>query len=147
MQYAEGTIGRVFVLRLEDGERLPQVIEDFAGEHQLEGAMVILIGGVGDGSRMVGGPERQSGRGVVPLVHILAGIQEILAVGTLFPDESGRPMLHMHGAAGREGGAAVGCTRAGMDVWLVGEVIILEIVGSGGRRKKDPGTGFQLLGF
>jgi uncharacterized protein len=147
MHYAEGKIGRVFVLRLEDGERLPQAIEDFAGEQQVESAMVILIGGVGDGSRMVVGPERQSGRGVVPLVHILTGIQEILAVGTLFPDESGQPLLHMHGAAGREGGAAVGCTRAGMDVWLVGEVILLEIVGTGGRRKKDPGTGFQLLQF
>lgn len=147
MQYAEGSIGRVFVLRLEDGERLPGVIEDFAREQQVASAMVILIGGVGDGSRMVVGPERDCGRGVVPLVHILAGIQEILAVGTLFPDESGRPMLHMHGAAGREGGAAVGCTRAGMAVWLVGEVILLEIVGSGARRRKDPSTGFQLLGF
>ncbi|MHC1744078.1 MAG: PPC domain-containing DNA-binding protein [Syntrophobacteraceae bacterium] len=147
MQYSEAKIGRVFVMRLEDGERLPETIESFAREHQVESGMVILIGGVGDGSRMVVGPERESGRGVVPLVHVLTGIQEILAVGTLFPDESGNPMLHMHGATGREGGAAVGCTRAGMEVWLVGEVILLEMVGSGGVRRKDPGTGFQLLGF
>lgn len=147
MQFSEARIGRVFVMRLEEGERLPEVIEAFAQEHQVESGMVIMLGGVGDGSRMVVGPERESGRGVIPLVHVLAGIQEILAVGTLFPDESGSPMLHMHGATGREGGAAVGCTRAGMQVWLVGEVILLEIMGSGGVRRKDPRTGFQLLQF
>ncbi len=147
MQFSEAKIGRVFVMRLEDGERLPQVIESFAQEHRVESGMVIMLGGVADGSRMVVGPERESGRGVIPLVHILTGIQEILAVGTLFPDESGNPMLHMHGATGREGGAAVGCTRAGMQVWLVGEVILLEIIGSGGVRRKDPQTGFQLLQF
>jgi len=32
-----------------------------------------------------------------------------------------------------------------VEVWLVGEVIILEITGSGGIRRKDPGTGFKLL--
>lgn len=147
MRFAEGRIGRVFVVRLEDGDPLPQSIEAFAREHGVEGAMVILIGGVGDGSRMVVGPERDCGRGVIPLIHILTGTQEILGVGTLFPDESGNPMLHMHGAAGREGGAAVGCTRAGMGVWLVGEVVLLEILGTGGARRKDPGTGFQLLQF
>jgi predicted DNA-binding protein with PD1-like motif len=51
----------------------------------------------------------------------------------------------MHAAAGREGRATVGCTRAGVDVWLVGEVVLLEIVGPEARRRKDPKTGFQLL--
>jgi predicted DNA-binding protein with PD1-like motif len=51
----------------------------------------------------------------------------------------------MHAAAGREGRATVGCTRAGVDVWLVGEVVLLEIVGPEARRRKDPETGFQLL--
>jgi predicted DNA-binding protein with PD1-like motif len=39
----------------------------------------------------------------------------------------------------------VGCTRAGVDVWLVGEVVLLEILGPEARRRKDPKTGFQLL--
>jgi len=51
----------------------------------------------------------------------------------------------MHAAAGREGRGTVGCTRAGVDVWLVGEVILLEILGAQARRQKDPATGFQLL--
>ena len=70
-----------------------------------------------------------------------------MAVGTLFPDENGLPELHMHAATGREGTATVGCTRAGVDVWLIGEVILLEICGIGGLRKKDLKTGFQMLQF
>ena len=52
----------------------------------------------------------------------------------------------MHGAAGHEGRATVGCTRAGVKVWLIGEVVLLEILGAGSaRRQKDPASGFQLL--
>ena len=32
MQYTEGRMGRVFVLRLEDGERLNDTLETFARE-------------------------------------------------------------------------------------------------------------------
>lgn len=145
MRYDEGQVGRVFVLRLEEGERIPEVIEIFAREKGVQRAMAILLGGIDDGSRVVVGPEAGRGREIVPLVHTLSGIQEILAVGTLFPDESGNPVLHMHGASGREGGASVGCTRAGVTVWLVGEVILLEILGSQAVRKKDAASGLNLL--
>uniref|UniRef100_A0A831ZKT3 DUF296 domain-containing protein n=1 Tax=Desulfacinum infernum TaxID=35837 RepID=A0A831ZKT3_9BACT len=145
MRYDEGRIGRVFVLRLEEGERIPDVIENFAREKGVARAMAILLGGIGDGSRIVVGPEAGRGTEIIPMVHTLSGIQEILAVGTVFPDEQGNPVLHMHGASGREGGASVGCTRAGVTVWLVGEVILLEILGTTAARKKDPASGLTLL--
>jgi len=34
-----------------------------------------------------------------------------------------------------------------VDVWLVGEVIILEILGARGRRRPEPPSGFSLLQF
>lgn len=145
MRYGEGKIGRVFVIRLEDGDRLPESLEDFALEHGLESAVVVLLGGAADGSRLVVGPEPHRGVGMVPMIHVLAGSQEIAAMGTIFPDESGKPVLHMHASVGREGKATVGCTRAGVKVWLVGEAVILEILGSRGIRRKDAQTGFQLL--
>lgn len=147
MQYQEGSIGRVFALRLEDGERLPDALEAFAREQGLKAAMVIYVGGAKSGSRVVVGPDASRQDAIVPLVHTLAGIQEVLGVGTLFPDEQGAPVLHLHAASGREGGATVGCTRAGLDVWLVGEVIILEILGTKGRRRPEPPSGFSLLQF
>jgi len=146
MQYSEGRLGRIFALRLEDGERLPDVLEVFAREKGIKGALVFFLGGAQHGSRVVVGPEASREK-VVPLIHVLQGIQEVLAVGTIFPNAAGQPVMHLHAASGREGGATVGCTRAGVEVWLVGEVVILEILGTSGQRLKDPGTGFELLQF
>ena len=145
MRYTEGKMGRVFVLRLEDGERLNDTLEAFAREQNLAHALAFYLGGSASGSRVVVGPDAERTDEVVPLLHMLQGSQEVLAVGTLIPDEEGLPVLHMHAAAGREGLATVGCTRAGVDVWLVGEVVLLEIVGTAAQRRKDPATGFQLL--
>lgn len=145
MQYTEGRMGRVFVLRLEDGERLNDTLEAFAREQNLSHALAFYLGGSATGSKVVVGPDARRTDAVVPLIHELAGSQEVLAVGTLILDEKGAPVLHMHAAAGREGRATVGCTRAGVDVWLVGEVVVLEIVGPEAKRRKDPETGFQLL--
>ncbi|MFZ0942441.1 MAG: PPC domain-containing DNA-binding protein [Syntrophobacteraceae bacterium] len=147
MQYSEGTIGRVFALKLETGERLPDAVVNFAREHSVRSAMVMFVGGAGAASRLVVGPEENRVDDIIPIIHTLGGIQEVMAVGTLFPDENGLPELHMHAATGREGTATVGCTRAGVDVWLIGEVILLEICGIGGLRKKDLKTGFQMLQF
>ncbi len=147
MQYQEGTIGRVFALRLEDGERLPDCLETFAKEKGIKAAMVLYVGGFKEGSRLVVGPEGCQREAIVPLVHTLTGIQEVLAVGTLFPDAQGEPVLHLHAATGREGAATVGCSRAGVEVWLVGEVVILEILGTQGCRRPEAPSGFSLLQF
>ncbi len=94
----------------------------------------------GAGSRLDETCERDRDRG-----YVHQSAQEVLALGTLIPNEAGEPVLHMHAAAGREGQGTVGCTRAGVAVWLVGEVVLLEILGTAASRKKDPQTGFQLL--
>lgn len=145
MQYTEGQLGRIFILRLEEGERLNDSIERFAREKQISHGLAFFLGGSGDGSQMVVGPE--AGReAIIPLLHTLRGEQEVLALGTIIPNEAGEPVLHMHGAAGREGRATVGCTRAGVAIWLIGEVVLLEILGTeAALRKKDAATGFQLL--
>jgi predicted DNA-binding protein with PD1-like motif len=145
MQYTEGRLGRVFVLRLEEGEKLNDSIEKFAREQKISHGLAFFLGGSGDGSKVVVGPEANR-EAIIPMIHTLQGAQEVLALGTLIPNEAGEPSLHMHGAAGREGRATVGCTRAGVEVWLIGEVVLLEILGTdAAKRRKDPETGFQLL--
>jgi uncharacterized protein len=145
MKYSQGSQGRVFVLRLEDGEVLNDAIEAFARQQNVARAVVFYLGGSAAGSKLVCGPEDGDGEAIVPIVHTLAGVREALAVGTLFPNEAGGPALHMHAATGREGGATVGCTRAGLETWLVGEVVMLEIVGSEAHREFDRESGFELL--
>ena len=147
MQYAEGSLGRVFILRLEEGDLLNDSIEKFARKQKIVQGLAFFLGGSGGGSKVVVGPElgRET---IIPLIYAPKGPQEVLAVGTLAPNEAGEPVLHMHAAAGREGKATVGCTRAGLEVWLVGEVVLLEILGAAGaQRRKDPETGFELLGI
>ena len=90
MQYTEGRMGRVFVLRLEDGERLNDTLEAFARDHHLAHALAFYLGGSATGSQVVVGPDAKRPDAVVPLVHMLNGSQEVLALGTLIPDEAGR---------------------------------------------------------
>jgi predicted DNA-binding protein with PD1-like motif len=51
----------------------------------------------------------------------------------------------MHMACGRGDNTITGCIRKGVMVWQVMEVIIHELTGSTGMRKKDAVTGFDLL--
>ena len=148
MNVAEGTIGRVFVLRLEHGERLPDCVEAFALERGLSRAFCALVGGVGNGTIVTGpvaGPDGKAAMPPVPVLTALIGTQEVAAVGTLFPDAEGRPRLHMHGAFGHGEEARVGCIRPGIDVWTIGEFLIIELLGLGMTRRRDPATGFELL--
>lgn len=141
---SEGSVGRVFVLRLEDGDRLPECIERFAGEQGVSRGLCALVGGIGEG-RLVVGPEHPDASPVVPMLHSLEGVHEAAAVGTLFPDAEGSPRLHMHAALGREGRTRTGCIRQGIDVWKLGEFVLLEILGVRLSRRKDAETGFEVL--
>jgi predicted DNA-binding protein with PD1-like motif len=146
MRYSQGSTGRIFVLRLEDGDVLNETIEAFARENAVARALVFYLGGSATGSKLVVGPDAERKDAIVGLEHVLTGApRETLALGTLFLNAAGDPALHMHAATGREGDATVGCTRAGLETWLVGEVVLLEILGTEARRVVDPASGFELL--
>jgi len=59
MKATEARVGRVFVLRLDDGDVIPDCIEQFAVAQKVRVGQVLLLGGVGGGS-VVSGP-RDSG--------------------------------------------------------------------------------------
>jgi predicted DNA-binding protein with PD1-like motif len=69
----------------------------------------------------------------------------VTGTGTLFPDDTGNPVLHMHLSCGRGNTAVAGCIRKGVKAWQVMEVILHELTGSTGVRKMDETTGFALL--
>jgi predicted DNA-binding protein with PD1-like motif len=77
--------------------------------------------------------------------RVLRGVHEAAGVGTIFPDEKGRPVLHMHAALGRDDRTVAGCIRRGVKTWVVLEAILVEIVGNDAVRRADPATGFDLL--
>jgi predicted DNA-binding protein with PD1-like motif len=79
------------------------------------------------------------------MVHELYDAHEITGTGTLFPDELGNPVLHLHMACGREENTVTGCIRNGVKVWHVMEVILVELLNRSATRIPDPETGFKLL--
>lgn len=145
MQYQEAKLGRVFVLRLEHGDAIPDIIEQFAGEQNINRAVVHFLGGADTGSKIVVGPEDGTKLDGKIFITELLGVSEAVGLGTIFPDEEGRPKLHLHSAFGRQRDTITGCTREGVQVWQIGEVIIWELLGTCAKRKADPKTGFELL--
>ncbi|WP_048112913.1 PPC domain-containing DNA-binding protein [Candidatus Methanoplasma termitum] len=145
MRSLEMERGRTFVLRLETGEVLHEVLESFCRKNGIQNAYVSVVGGIGEGSRMTVGPEMPYEKGIVPIVFKLDAPHELTASGTIFPDEDGSPMVHIHGSAGREGRAVTGCLRTGVIAWLVLEVVLIELIGEGAVRKKDKRTGIKIL--
>jgi len=145
MKYSEAKSGRVFVIRLEDGDIVHEEIERFAQEKSIRSAALIVIGGADEGSRLVVGPEAGRAVPMVAMEQALENVHEVAGTGTLFPDEAGTPLLHMHMACGREGKTVTGCIRQGVQVWQVMEVILFELVDSTGARVHEPATGLKLL--
>jgi predicted DNA-binding protein with PD1-like motif len=145
MQYSEAKQGRIFVMRLEDGEIVHEAIERFAREQSITAAAMIILGGADEGSRLVVGPEHGRAQPITPMEHILDNVHEIAGTGTLFPDEEGNPTIHLHMACGRDASTVTGCIRNGVKVWLVMEVIVFELINTTGKRVSEPDTGFELL--
>jgi len=144
MRVSEGRIGRVFVLRLDDGDVLPGCIEQFARDNGINTAQVVLVGGIGSGNVVVG-PRDSANMPPEPMLLPVDGAHEVEGVGILAPGEDGRPVLHIHAALGRSGQTLTGCLRPGVNTWLVAEATIIEFTGIKATRRPDPKSGFTLL--
>jgi predicted DNA-binding protein with PD1-like motif len=145
MKYSEAKQGRVFVIRLEDGDIFHEEIERFAREKGIDRAYLNVVGGADKESRLVVGPEESRAFPVVPMEHELYDAHEVVGTGTLFPDDAGNPVVHLHMACGREENTVTGCVRNGVITWHVMEVILVELLDSEARRLPDKATGFKLL--
>ena len=144
MKASEGKPGRVFIIRLEDGDKIPASIEHFAEEKKISVGQVILTGGIGEGEVVVG-PRRTSKMPPEPMLVPVDGAHEVVGVGLIAPNKNGKPKLHIHASLGRAGKSITGCLRPGVTTWLVGEVVIIEIVGTSAVRLADKKAKFELL--
>jgi len=133
------------VISLDNGDIVHQEIEQFARNQSIKAAALTVIGGADKGSRLVVGPEHGSKLPISPMEQILENVHEIVGAGTLFPDEEGNPVVHLHMACGRKSSTKTGCIRRGVKVWHTMEVILLELLESTAKRRLDPRTGFARL--
>ncbi len=118
MKYSEANLGRIFILRLEHGDKIPDVIEEFAKTHQIDSAILYFLGGVDTNSKVVVGPEDGNAAKPRPMVTELLGTSEAVGTGTIFMDEDKVPKLHLHAAFGRNRDTITGCTREGIAITI-----------------------------
>ncbi len=141
MQYAEGQVGRVFVVRIDDGEDFLDSMQRFVAEKGIQSGSVTFLGALMSG-RMVTGPEEPV---IPPTPHFVMfeGGWEVFGVGTIYPGEGG-PHIHYHASVGRAGHALTGCLREKATTYLIVEAVIIEFTGLLGRREFDERTQMNL---
>ena len=92
MKASEGKLGRVFVIRLEDGDVLPGCIEKFAEQKGVSVGHAILVGGIGEGQIVVG-PRYSHKMPPEPMLLPIDGAHEVAGVGVLAPGEDGQACI------------------------------------------------------
>ncbi len=144
MQYGQGGIGRVFVLRFDDGDDLLECIKEVVKEEGIKAATIQLLGGM-QCAEMVCGP-RDTVSPPTPMWEGFSDGRELLGIGTIFTS-SGEPSIHLHGAVGRKKETYTGCIRKSTRVFLLVEAVITEITGLDAHKKLDELSGITMLRF
>jgi predicted DNA-binding protein with PD1-like motif len=141
MQYSEGQIGRVFVVRIDDGEDLLVSLHRFIADKAIQAGSVTFLGALMEG-KMVTGPEKPV---IPPDPHFVffEGGWEVFGVGTIYPGDGGAH-IHIHASVGRAGHALTGCLREKAQTYLIVEAVIYEITGLSARREYDEKTQLHL---
>ena len=141
MQYTEGQLGRVFVVRIDDGEDMLISLRQFIHDKGIHAGSILFLGALMNG-RMVTGPEEPV---IPPVPHFVMfeGGWEVFGVGTIYPGEGGSH-IHYHASVGRSGHALTGCLREKAITYLIVEVVILEFTGLSARRQFDKKTQVHL---
>jgi len=142
MKYTKGTVGRIFLLKLEDGDVLIDNLTQLAKKERIKAATLIFIGALRQGD-LVTGPKKP----VIPPQPNKVTFKdgwEVMGIGTIFTNSKG-PQLHIHASMGKKNKVLTGCVRGKSKVFLVIEAIIIELKGVKASKDIDPKTGLNLL--
>jgi uncharacterized protein len=142
MKYQVGSTGRVVVARFEDREDILANVIEIARKENIKGAVFHLIGGIRQGSVVVG-PEEEK-MPPKPVWKDIKESHEVIGNGTIFW-QGNEPKIHFHGAFGKKDMIKVGCLRGASETFLVLELVIIEIQGIDVKREFDLVSGLTLL--
>lgn len=142
MEYSKGAIGRVFLVKFENGDILIEKLTDLARKEKIRTATLIFLGALRKGV-LATGPKKP----VIPPQPNMANFKdgwEVMGIGTIFTNKTG-PQLHIHCSMGKKGKVLTGCVRGKSKVFLVVEAIIFELKGIRATKSLDSKTGINLL--
>jgi predicted DNA-binding protein with PD1-like motif len=142
MQYSEGNLGRIFVLRMDDGEDLIASLQRFVADKKVQSGMALFMGALKEG-RMVTGPEQPV---IPPVPHwdSFQGGWEVFGMATIYPSSTGSK-IHIHSGMGKGKDAKLGCIREQAEVYLIIEAVLFEFSGLNASREFDGRTNSYLL--
>jgi predicted DNA-binding protein with PD1-like motif len=145
MDYACGSIGRIFTIRFDDGDDLLAGLRDLAEKENIQAGWFNIIGGLREAD-VVTGP-KEAVMPPDPVWHTVDTAQEVIGVGSIFRDEKNIPKIHLHTALGHHGDTMTVCVRKGTKTYLILEVYLIEITGVNATRPWFEKGQFNRLTF
>jgi len=144
MQYQEGKIGRVFVIKFDHNDDLLLNLKELIINENVPSGMVFFLGALEKG-KLVVGPEKLC----VPPIPIWTSFtdgREVFGIGTIFWDFDA-PNIHIHFSAGRGKEILMGCLRKEARVYLVIEAFLIEVTDINAQKQCFDEIGISMLQF
>jgi len=124
MEYRAGKAGRVFYARLDDGDDLHEGIKELVVREDVRCAWFHIFGGLRSAGVVIG--PREPVMPPDPVWKEVEDAREIIGTGTVFWDKD-TPLIHLHAAMGHHGDTLTGCVRRNSRVYLVIELMLVEV--------------------
>jgi len=126
MDYQAGTTGRVFYARFDDGEDLHEGIRELVSKENVRCSWFQIFGGLRRAGVVIG--PREPVMPPDPVWQDVENTREVLGTGSVFWDND-KPLIHLHAAMGHHGETLTGCVRKDSKVYLVIEMMLVEVQG------------------
>ena len=144
MEYIQGSQGRIFVARLDDGDDIFEELKKIVKKENIKAGFIHFLG-ASSGSKAVLGPEKRN-YPPSPIWWEFDDVRELIGLG-IVAWEGNEPKIHIHAGIGHSSEAKVGCVREKAKVYLTVEAVIQEIVAPELGRKFDDKYNASLLSF
>lgn len=142
MEYRKGTIGRIFSVRFDQDDLFLEEFIQLIKKENIRTGWFHILGGFKEAD-VVTGPKEPT-MPPEPVWREVRGAREVLGTGSIFWDEE-EPKIHLHAAMGHHGDTLTACVRKGTRVYLVLEVMIIEMKGIAATRPWYEKGGFNRL--
>ena len=126
MEYQAGQTGRVFYVRFDDGEDLHEGIRELVTREEVRCAWFQIFGGLRRAGVVIG--PREPVMPPDPIWQDVRDTREVIGTGSVFWDDD-KPLIHLHAAMGHHGETLTACVRKNTRVYLVIELMLLEVTG------------------
>lgn len=142
MEYTQGSIGRIFLLKFTNGDDLHHELRLLARKERIHCAVLFFIGALKCG-HLVTGPKKPEVPPEPNWVSFKDG-WETLGLGTIFKGAKDAK-IHIHVSMGKKDKMLTGCLRKKSEVFLVMEAVLFELKGVKAAKDIDLATGLELL--